>query len=166
MKQGRCSIKLISGIISLFLIFCPSFANAQKIFKNLLTKPSVVKPITKWNNIHLSVFDIIHHPSLPINSGIFLGIHARHDKLFEPQPYMSKIGYKLECIPNSLKPIPSEPTFAPQEEKSDWFDQMIKDIDLKEIFKDFNFDIDWDNECDELYYVLIKIYGRAITDAA
>lgn len=63
--------------------------------------------------------------------------------------------------------IPNEPTFTPQEEKRDWLDQLIKDLELKDIIEDFDFDIDWENECDELYYVLIiEPYGRAIRDAA
>ena len=169
----------LTGVVSLFLFFCPTFASAQKQFEYLSKVKKLSLPTFKFK---LPTFPryvpiVSLRPLSPTNSGNLLGAPARQVINLDSKsvnllshPNINFTHDRLEFDPNllNLRPqsSPNEPTFAPRKEKHDWFDQMIEDMDLKDILEDFNFDIDWENECDELYYVLIKIYGRAIKDAA
>lgn len=179
MRHGFKYWLSLTGVVSLFLFFCPTFASAQKQFEYLSKINKLSAPTLKFKLPKFPRYvPIVSLPPLPsTNNAYLLGAPAKQVMKFPPQsvnflshPNINFTHDRLEFDPNfhNLRPqsSPNDPTSATQKEKHDWFDQMIEDMDLKDILEDFNFDIDWENECDELYYVLIKIYGQAIKDAA
>lgn len=175
------------GIFFLFLILCPSFyvsAQKQKQIEYLykvVTKPSFVTPPLKMPKIPRYVPRACFPQLVPTNSSTFLGTLEWQVTKIDHKS-VNLLSLPKESIPASIHDKPttdppfhnllpirshSKPTFAPQEETRDWFDQFIKDLEIQDLLEDFDFDIDWEKECDELYYaIIIEIYGRAITDAA
>ena len=164
-------------------MFCvnTNIIGQRKIVKGIEKALKMPSPITTGKGLSkFPPYVPIVNPSQlpPTNSGTFLRTPAWQVIKFVPKsvnllshPNIDFIHDKIEYNPNfpNLRPqsIPNDPTFVPQEEKRDWFDQWIKEQDLQEIFEEFNFDIDWEKERDDLYYaIIIEKYGRAITEAA
>lgn len=170
--KTKAKIRVI--IILLLSLFClPPYIMGQRIIVKGVEKAlKMPSPITIGKSL----------PKFPPNVPIvtppqLLGTPVWQVTKFDPQsvnflslPNKDFIHDKQDFNPIflNLRPqnSPIDPTFAPQEEELDWIDQMIKDLDLKDILDNFYFD-DWEKECDDLYYALIiEKYGRAITEAA
>lgn len=121
----------LTGVVSLFLFFCPTFASAQKQFEYLSKVKKLSSPTLKFELPKFPRYvPIVSHPPLsPTNSGNLLELPARQVVNLDPQsvnllshPNINFTHDRLEFDPNfhNLRPqsSPNEPTSATQKEKN------------------------------------------------
>ena len=158
--KTKATIRVI--ILLLLSLFClpPYIMGQRKIGKGVEKALKMPSPITIGKGLPKfpPYVPIVSPPQLlgtPARQVIKIGHKSVNLHL---RPNIDFPHDKLEINPNFLdlhpQSIPNEPTFTPQKEKNDWFDQMIKYLDLKDILDNFYFD-DWEKERDDLYYAYL-----------
>ena len=131
MRHGFKYWLALTGVVSLFLFFCPTFASAQKQFEYLSKINKLSAPTLKFKLPKFPRYvPIVSLPPLPsTNNAYLLGAPAKQVMKFPPQsvnflshPNINFTHDRLEFDPNfhNLRPqsSPNEPTSATQKEKN------------------------------------------------